>query len=140
MGRTLRVFFGAIALCMLLPSIAQAQYTPRDCCDVAAELIPLHDEFDRLDDRLDELEAAIQLGLMFQQQILMRVPFTADDQQAWDNISRVILNASDEKDELQGQQDELALRIIALNQELTTCHLTGDNEGPLVPMPDPMIP
>lgn len=137
MGRTLRVLLGAVALCMLLlPSIAQAQYTPRDCCDVAAELIAKHDQFDVIDDRLTELEGNLQLGLNFQQQILMRVPFTDDDQQAWMDISNVILNINTEIQELQPQYDELLNQIIALNQELSTCVPIKD--GPLVPMPDPL--
>ena len=125
---------------MLLPSIAEAQYTPRDCCDIAAELIAARDEFDLLDEQIDECEDTIALGLMFQQQILMRNPFTPEDQQAWDNISRVILKVNDQKIQLQAQQDALAERIIALNQELSMCVPIPDNGGPILPMPDPLMP
>lgn len=140
MGRTLRCLLGAVALCMmLLPSIAEAQYTPRDCCDVAAELLSAQDEFDVIDDRLTELDGNLQLGLHFQQQILMRNPFTEDDQQDWLNISNVILNINTEINELGPQWESLRLRIIALNQELSTCVPFTDDDGPLVPMPDPTI-
>lgn len=139
MGRTLRVLLGAAALClMLMPSVVNAQEsTQRDCCDIADEISQLQGHFDELDDRLDELDAAIQLGQTFQQQILMRVPFTEEDQQAWLDISRVILSASEEKDQLQLQQDDVALRIIELNQDLSTCVPIQDDGGPITPMPDP---
>ena len=138
MKTTLRFLFGAVALClMLLPSIAQAQYTPRVCCDVAAELIAAQDQFEVLDDRLTELDGNLQLGLYFQGQILMRVPFTEADQQAWTDISGVIQNIDIEIQELGPQWDELHNRIVALNQELSTCVTLPD--GPIVPVPDPTI-
>lgn len=112
-----------------------------DCCDIAAELYTAQAEFDRLDDRLDELALNSMLGMMFQQQILMRVPFTADDQQAWDDISNVLLNIEDERAELQIQFDEVSQKVMQLNQELMICNMgpfLPNPATPLVPMPDPL--
>lgn len=139
MGKTLRALLGAVALCMvLLPSVANAQ---RYCCDIADELHSKQVEYDVLDDRLVELDGNMQLGLMLQQQILMRNPFTEDDQQAWLDISGVILNINTEMQTLQAEQNALAEQIINLNQELSTCSDPVEDEGgPILPIPDPLMP
>ena len=137
MKSILRFLLGVILCAALLPSVS-AQYTGQDCCDIAQNLLENQDEFDELDDRLDELADNLQFGLTMQQQVLMRVPFTEEDQQAWLDIGNVILNINDEIAELQERQNQIAILIMMLNQELSLCN--SPNNGPTIPMPDPMFP
>lgn len=117
---------------------AQAQYTPQDCCDIAQELIAKQNEFDELDEQLDELEESRQLGLQVQQEIRLRFPFTEDDEQALNDISAVISNIDEEMNTLQTEQNQIAVLVMMLNQELSLCYPLENNE-PLTPMPDPLM-
>lgn len=111
--------------------------TTINCCDIAHVLAGKRSTFDYLDDQIDEQQATIDLGLMFQQQILMRNPFTPLDQLAWEDISRVILTVNAELEANKKEQDTLANEIIMLNQQLFMCYFVPDNSGPIAPVPDP---
>lgn len=108
-----------------------------NCCDIAHVLAGKRSTFDYLDDQIDEQQDTINLGLMLQQQILMRNPFTPLDQLAWEDISRVILTVNNEMEANQAEQDTLATEIVMLNQQLFMCYFVPDNSGPIAPVPDP---
>ena len=131
MKSAFRFLLGIVALCTMTVSVSA-----RECCDIAHELNGKQNLFDYLDDQYDSLDDDMQLGLQLQQQILMRVPFTDDDMQAWMDISGVILNIDDEMKAIQAEQDTLAWEIVLLNQELFMCSFVPDNP-PALPMPTP---
>lgn len=140
MKSTLRFLVGAVALClMLLPPLVLADPTPRDCCDVAQELIAKQDAYDVTDERLDSLAETIALAMGLIEQIQARDPFTAEDQEAIDDINRLLETSLVEQAAANVYLVLLTQDIIALNQELLTC---GPQEGegdPITPMPDPLF-
>ena len=139
MKTTLRVVCVALALCfVVLPPLANANMPVRECCDVAHELMLKQDEYDANDDRLDYLLGVIRLCNGFIEQIHMRDPFTPEDQEAIDDITRVVGTCIDEMVALEATQSALALEIISLNQELLTCVPISDDGGPLTPIPAPL--